>query len=178
MHSQPSLQLFNQLFSLLPHPPCPSVPSSPIPSQWPVLSLGDDLGQRTVRHQGYSEHSGQFVVEDVQDRRTGVRTRRLVFLSAPQLTQSEVKLVKGVYGSLLLCVLCVGVSGEGVWHVAVCVCVGCSLVCVCVNDEHTGRYGLCALLPWQQVKRGNPSFRIQSLWRLSITWSLLAALVS
>ena len=76
-----------------------------------------------MRHQGYSEHSGQFVVEDVQDRRTGVRTRRLVFLSAPQLTQSEVKLVKGVYGSLLLCVLCVGVSGEGVWHVAVCVCV-------------------------------------------------------
>ena len=62
-----------------------------------------------MQHKGYSEHSGQFVVEDVQDKRTGARTRRLVFLSAPRLTQSEVKLVKG--GCMHVCVyICIHVE--------------------------------------------------------------------
>jgi spermidine synthase len=62
--------------------------------QWPVLTLGDDLGRRTVQYKGYSEFSGQFVVEDVFEKRSGTNSRRLIFLNAPRVVQTEVKLVK------------------------------------------------------------------------------------
>ncbi len=69
----------------------------------PFLSLSDDggVGDRRERSRGRSEMSGDFVVEDVDV--DGETYRRLLFLSNPNLTQSEAKLKEG---------LCQGVSGS------------------------------------------------------------------
>ncbi|XP_015918789.2 eEF1A lysine and N-terminal methyltransferase [Parasteatoda tepidariorum] len=61
-------------------------------SQVPILSLGDDVGQREIKYKGTSELSGEFVVEDVQSDNNELY-RRLVFLSNPYLVQSEAKLI-------------------------------------------------------------------------------------
>lgn len=54
----------------------------------PFLSLGSDVGVRTVVHKGTSEMSGEFVIEDVtgDDKKT---YRRLIFLSNQSVIQSE-----------------------------------------------------------------------------------------
>lgn len=54
----------------------------------PFLSLGSDVGLRTIVHKGISEMSGEFVIEDVtgEDKKT---FRRLVFLSNQSVIQSE-----------------------------------------------------------------------------------------
>ncbi|XP_004626861.1 methyltransferase-like protein 13 [Octodon degus] len=67
----------------------------PAQQQVPFLSVGGDIGVRTVQHQDCSPLSGAFVVEDVQgdDRRY---FRRLIFLSNRNVVQSEARLLKDV----------------------------------------------------------------------------------
>ncbi|XP_073903584.1 eEF1A lysine and N-terminal methyltransferase isoform X3 [Castor canadensis] len=61
----------------------------------PFLSVGGDIGVRTVQHQDCSPLSGDYVIEDVQgdDRRY---FRRLIFLSNRNVVQSEARLLKDV----------------------------------------------------------------------------------
>ncbi|XP_073903582.1 eEF1A lysine and N-terminal methyltransferase isoform X2 [Castor canadensis] len=63
--------------------------------QVPFLSVGGDIGVRTVQHQDCSPLSGDYVIEDVQgdDRRY---FRRLIFLSNRNVVQSEARLLKDV----------------------------------------------------------------------------------
>ncbi|XP_064615984.1 LOW QUALITY PROTEIN: eEF1A lysine and N-terminal methyltransferase-like [Liolophura sinensis] len=70
-----------------------SPPSLPRGIQVPFLSMGEDIGLRTIQHQGQSPHSGEFVVEDVEGD-AGSLFRRLIFLSNQNAIQSEVRLLK------------------------------------------------------------------------------------
>ncbi|XP_034775256.2 eEF1A lysine and N-terminal methyltransferase isoform X1 [Acipenser ruthenus] len=63
-------------------------PGLPANHQVPFLSVGGDLGQRSVMHRGSSTLSGDFVVEDVRGEE-GRLYRRLVFLSNSSVVQSE-----------------------------------------------------------------------------------------
>lgn len=67
----------------------------PAQQQVPFLSVGGDIGVRTVQHQDCSPLSGDYVIEDVQgdDRRY---FRRLIFLSNRNVVQSEARLLKDV----------------------------------------------------------------------------------
>ncbi|KAF6292782.1 eEF1A lysine and N-terminal methyltransferase [Rhinolophus ferrumequinum] len=67
----------------------------PAQQQVPFLSVGGDIGVRTVQHQDRSPLSGDYVVEDVQgdDKRY---FRRLIFLSNRNVVQSEARLLKDV----------------------------------------------------------------------------------
>lgn len=67
----------------------------PAQQQVPFLSVGGDIGVRTVQHQDCSPLSGDYVIEDVQgdDKRY---FRRLIFLSNRNVVQSEARLQKGV----------------------------------------------------------------------------------
>lgn len=61
----------------------------------PFLSVGGDIGVRTIRHQDHSPLSGDYVVEDVQGD-NGHYFRRLIFLSSRNVVQSEARLVQDV----------------------------------------------------------------------------------
>ncbi|XP_058516653.1 eEF1A lysine and N-terminal methyltransferase isoform X2 [Ochotona princeps] len=67
----------------------------PAQQQVPFLSVGGDIGVRTVQHQDCSPLSGDYVIEDVQgdDRRY---FRRLIFLSNRNVVQSEARLLQDV----------------------------------------------------------------------------------
>ncbi|XP_007446827.1 PREDICTED: methyltransferase-like protein 13 isoform X2 [Lipotes vexillifer] len=67
----------------------------PAQQQVPFLSVGGDIGVRTVQHQDCSPLSGDYVIEDVQgdDKRY---FRRLIFLSSRNVVQSEARLLKDV----------------------------------------------------------------------------------
>ncbi|KAM4722465.1 eEF1A lysine and N-terminal methyltransferase [Rhinophrynus dorsalis] len=67
-------------------------PGLPANQQIPFLSAGGDIGVRTVQHQGRSELSGEYVVEDVKGDGSSY-FRRLVFLSNQNVVQSEAKLL-------------------------------------------------------------------------------------
>ncbi|XP_011253844.1 methyltransferase-like protein 13 [Camponotus floridanus] len=56
----------------------------------PFLSLGSDVGARTICYEGKSDISGSFVVEEVE--KDGYEFRRLVFLNNPYVIQSEARL--------------------------------------------------------------------------------------
>ncbi|XP_068095998.1 eEF1A lysine and N-terminal methyltransferase [Hyperolius riggenbachi] len=58
----------------------------------PYLSVGGDLGARTVQYRGQSDLSGEYVVEDVRGDGTSY-FRRLIFLSNQNVVQSEVRLL-------------------------------------------------------------------------------------
>lgn len=60
-------------------------------AQVPFLSLGEDIGKRTVCLRGQSDLSGNYVIEDVQSDNNETY-RRLVFLSNQNIVQSEAKL--------------------------------------------------------------------------------------
>ncbi|KAF8778548.1 eEF1A lysine and N-terminal methyltransferase like protein [Argiope bruennichi] len=60
--------------------------------QVPILSLGDDVGQRDIRCRDKSELSGEYVVEDVLSNKEDLY-RRLIFLNSPYIIQSEAKLM-------------------------------------------------------------------------------------
>ncbi|XP_070177056.1 eEF1A lysine and N-terminal methyltransferase-like isoform X2 [Littorina saxatilis] len=60
--------------------------------QVPFLSIGEDIGSRTVRHRGHSQMSGDYIVEDAEGE-ADQTFRRLVFLANQNLVQSEVRLV-------------------------------------------------------------------------------------
>ncbi|XP_011301655.1 methyltransferase-like protein 13 isoform X1 [Fopius arisanus] len=55
------------------------------------LSLGEDVGQREVLHEGESQLSGKFVVEEVVEGNES-RSRRLIFLANQFVVQSEAKI--------------------------------------------------------------------------------------
>ncbi|XP_011817694.1 PREDICTED: methyltransferase-like protein 13 isoform X3 [Colobus angolensis palliatus] len=67
----------------------------PAQQQVPFLSVGGDIGVRTVQHQDCSALSGNYVIEDVQgdDKRY---FRRLIFLNNRNVVQSEARLLKDV----------------------------------------------------------------------------------
>ncbi|PNJ42721.1 METTL13 isoform 3 [Pongo abelii] len=67
----------------------------PTQQQVPFLSVGGDIGVRTIQHQDCSPLSGDYVIEDVQgdDKRY---FRRLIFLSNRNVVQSEARLLKDV----------------------------------------------------------------------------------
>ena len=60
----------------------------------PFLSIGEDLGNRVLLHEGSSALSGDYVVEDV-DGDSGQKFRRLIFLNNKNVIQSEARLVTG-----------------------------------------------------------------------------------
>ena len=64
--------------------------------QWPILSLGDGLGNREILFEGSSDCTGAFVVEEIIDE-DGSLLRRLVFLSTPHMAQSEAKVMQGTH---------------------------------------------------------------------------------
>lgn len=67
----------------------------PSQQQVPFLSVGGDIGVRTIQHQDCSPLSGDYVIEDVQGD-DKCYFRRLIFLSNRNVVQSEARLLKGV----------------------------------------------------------------------------------
>ncbi|XP_012584769.1 PREDICTED: methyltransferase-like protein 13 isoform X2 [Condylura cristata] len=67
----------------------------PTQQQVPFLSVGGDIGVRTVQHQDCSPMSGDYVIEDVQGDDKHY-FRRLIFLSNRNVVQSEARLLKDV----------------------------------------------------------------------------------
>lgn len=61
----------------------------------PFMSIGSNIGQRTLCYSGKSETSGDYIIEDVQGEGEQM-FRRLVFLSNQYVIQSEAKLVKEI----------------------------------------------------------------------------------
>lgn len=55
------------------------------------LSLGSDVGNRIIRHEGRSEYSGDYIIEDVEID-NGEKFRRLFYKSSQLVIQSEAKL--------------------------------------------------------------------------------------
>nr|CAI5842659.1 unnamed protein product [Callosobruchus analis] len=71
---------------------CNLAPSSlNVKKQIPFLSLGSDVGHRTIRYEGNSELSGNYVIEDVITE-SGDKYRRLFYTSSQLVIQSEGKL--------------------------------------------------------------------------------------
>lgn len=58
----------------------------------PFLSVGEDIGKRTVLERGHSAMSGDFVVEDVEVMHAAI-FRRLIFLNNPNVIQSESRML-------------------------------------------------------------------------------------
>ncbi|XP_009570537.1 PREDICTED: methyltransferase-like protein 13, partial [Fulmarus glacialis] len=67
-------------------------PGLPARQQVPFLSVGGDIGVRTVRHRDTSPLSGEYVVEDVKGDGTSY-FRRLIFLRNRNVVQSEARLL-------------------------------------------------------------------------------------
>ncbi|XP_006867104.1 PREDICTED: methyltransferase-like protein 13 isoform X1 [Chrysochloris asiatica] len=63
--------------------------------QVPFLSVGGDIGIRTIQHRDCSPLSGDYVIEDVQGDDKHF-FRRLIFLSSKNVVQSEARLLKDV----------------------------------------------------------------------------------
>lgn len=57
------------------------------------LSLEEQLGDRKIIMESTSEHSGNFVIEEVAGQNKDETFRRLVFLNMPHIIQSEAKLL-------------------------------------------------------------------------------------
>lgn len=68
-------------------------------SKIPFLSLGSEVNQRREIHRGVSDLTGEFVVDEVEEEEGGGNKktilRRLIFLSNPNIIQSEARLIKG-----------------------------------------------------------------------------------
>nr|SVE93507.1 EOG090X02SD [Scapholeberis mucronata] len=66
-------------------------------TQIPFLSLGSEVNQRKEIHRGVSDSTGEYVVEEVEEDQHGksVTLRRLIFLSSPNLIQSEARIQQG-----------------------------------------------------------------------------------
>lgn len=54
------------------------------------MTIENEIGERKIVHQGHSDFSGDFVVEDVSC--DGKILRRLIFLNNPNVIQSEVEI--------------------------------------------------------------------------------------
>uniref|UniRef100_A0A8D0EYY6 eEF1A lysine and N-terminal methyltransferase n=1 Tax=Strix occidentalis caurina TaxID=311401 RepID=A0A8D0EYY6_STROC len=68
-------------------------PGLPARQQVPFLSVGGDIGVRTVQHRDTSPLSGEYVVEDVKGDGS-CYFRRLIFLHNRNVVQSEARLLK------------------------------------------------------------------------------------
>lgn len=57
------------------------------------------MNQRKEIHRGFSDSTGEYVVEEVEEDDAGktVLLRRLIFLSNPNVIQSEARLKNGSY---------------------------------------------------------------------------------
>nr|SVE72826.1 EOG090X02SD [Ceriodaphnia reticulata] len=66
-------------------------------TQIPFLSLGAQVNQRKEIHRGVSDSTGEYVVEEVEEEEDGKPAilRRLIFLSNPNVIQSEARMKKG-----------------------------------------------------------------------------------
>ncbi|XP_064649297.1 eEF1A lysine and N-terminal methyltransferase-like [Lineus longissimus] len=58
----------------------------------PFLSIGDEIGQRSIKHRGTNKMTGDYVIEDVITE--GDIMRRLIFLNNPMVVQSEARMTK------------------------------------------------------------------------------------
>ncbi|XP_065265636.1 eEF1A lysine and N-terminal methyltransferase isoform X2 [Emys orbicularis] len=67
-------------------------PSLPSQQQVPFLSVGGDIGVRTIQHQDTSAMSGEYLIEDVKGDNM-CYFRRLIFLSNRNVVQSEARLL-------------------------------------------------------------------------------------
>ncbi|XP_078417707.1 eEF1A lysine and N-terminal methyltransferase isoform X3 [Cetorhinus maximus] len=74
-------------------------PGLPPNQQVPFLSVGGDIGVRTVQYRGASDMSGEYVIEDVKGE-DGNYFRHLIFLSNVNVVQSEAKLLHTVSKSV------------------------------------------------------------------------------
>ncbi|XP_050307545.1 eEF1A lysine and N-terminal methyltransferase homolog isoform X2 [Anthonomus grandis grandis] len=70
---------------------CNLAPANLSTRKIPFLTLGSDLGKRTVIYEGTSYFTGDYVIEDVEHE-DGQKYRRLFFLSSQLVIQSEAKL--------------------------------------------------------------------------------------
>uniref|UniRef100_A0A8D0BXV5 eEF1A lysine and N-terminal methyltransferase n=1 Tax=Salvator merianae TaxID=96440 RepID=A0A8D0BXV5_SALMN len=66
-------------------------PTLPAQQQVPFLSVGGDIGIRTIQHRDTSSLSGQYIIEDVKGEDAHY-FRRLIFLSNKNVVQSEARL--------------------------------------------------------------------------------------
>ncbi|XP_062989840.1 eEF1A lysine and N-terminal methyltransferase isoform X2 [Elgaria multicarinata webbii] len=66
-------------------------PGLPAQQQVPFLSVGGDIGIRTIQHRDMSPLSGEYVIEDVKGE-DACYFRRLIFLSNKNVVQSEARL--------------------------------------------------------------------------------------
>ncbi|XP_067845854.1 eEF1A lysine and N-terminal methyltransferase [Heptranchias perlo] len=78
-------ELSGKVMELAPH-------GLPPNQQVPFLSVGGDIGVRTVQYRGTSDMSGEYVIEDVKGE-DGNYFRHLIFLSNVNVVQSETKLL-------------------------------------------------------------------------------------
>ncbi|XP_059503752.1 eEF1A lysine and N-terminal methyltransferase isoform X2 [Stegostoma tigrinum] len=74
-------------------------PGLPPNQQVPFLSVGGDIGIRTVQHHGTSDMSGEYIIEDIKGE-DGDYFRHLIFLSNINVVQSEAKLLHSISESV------------------------------------------------------------------------------
>lgn len=66
--------------------------------QIPFLSMGAQVNQRKEIHRGTNDSTGEYVIEEVEeddDNGKPVVLRRLIFLSNPNVIQSEARMKNG-----------------------------------------------------------------------------------
>ncbi|CAH0557061.1 unnamed protein product [Brassicogethes aeneus] len=91
MHRGHKYESFEAVQNELTDTVCNLAPSALTNKKIPFLSLGSDVGKRTIRHEGNSEFSGDYIIEDVEtDNRE--KFRRLYYLSTQLVIQSEARL--------------------------------------------------------------------------------------
>ncbi|XP_063922561.1 eEF1A lysine and N-terminal methyltransferase homolog [Zophobas morio] len=90
MHRGHNFGTFEQVQTELNETVCNLAPSSLKNKKIPYLSLGSDVGSRSIKVEGKSDFSGPYVVEDVQI--DSNKFRRLFYLSSQLVIQSEAKL--------------------------------------------------------------------------------------
>lgn len=64
------------------------------------MTMGEGIGSRVILHEGSSDQSGPYVVEECEGD-GGTRLRRLVFLNSPSMSQTEMEIVPGIVGKLI-----------------------------------------------------------------------------
>ncbi|XP_044267613.1 eEF1A lysine and N-terminal methyltransferase homolog [Tribolium madens] len=90
MHRGHDYGNFEQVQAELGDAVCSFAPADLKNPKIPYLSLGADVGSRTVKHEGLSQFSGSYIVEDVAVDQN--KFRRLFYLSSQLVIQSEAKL--------------------------------------------------------------------------------------
>ncbi|CAG9771157.1 unnamed protein product [Ceutorhynchus assimilis] len=72
---------------------CNLAPANLTARKIPFLTVGSaELGKRTIKHEGTSPFSGNYIIEDVEHNDDNLKYRRLYYLSSQLVIQSEAKL--------------------------------------------------------------------------------------